>query len=417
MRILVFILVVSLIVALGYAYAGWRLIARSGMDGARRRVAWSVLVILYLLPIGMFLLQIVGAWGPSSSVVVWPAYLTLAFASFTVTLLLLRDLAFLAMKATAKLVGQWPGGSLEASSVSSEKEGGNPRSFSPQRRQFLVNASSLGVLGGAALCTGYGVVEARRTPTVVPVEIPITGLHPDLDGFTILQITDLHIGLTVGREFVQSVTARSNRLAPDLVVFTGDLVDGSVPALQEAVEPMGTLSSVHGRYFVTGNHEYYSGVEPWIDEVRRLGYQVLLNEHTLIGRGQGKILLAGVTDPTGGDFLGSHATSVAKAVEGAPDAHVRILLAHQPKSIFEAAGLGMDLQLSGHTHGGQFVPWSFFAAMAQPYVSGLHRHENTWVYVSKGTGYWGPPVRVGAHSEITLVRLRRAGGGSVSGGA
>jgi len=417
MRILVFILVVCLIVALGYAYAGWRLIGRSGMNGPRRRFAWFVLVVLYLLPVGMFLLQIVRAWGPSSSVVVWPAYLTLAFASFTVTLLLLRDLARLIMKATQQLVRRLPGGSRGASLVSSENEAANPRSFSPRRRQFLANASSLGVLGSAALCTGYGVVEARRTPMIVPVDVPITGLHPDLDGFTILQITDLHIGLTVGREFVQSVTARSNRLAPDLVVFTGDLVDGSVPTLQEDVEPMGTLSSVHGRYFVTGNHEYYSGVEPWLDEVRRLGYRVLLNEHALIARGQGKILLAGVTDPTGGDFLSSHATSVAKAVEGAPDAHVRILLAHQPKSIFEAAGLGVDLQLSGHTHGGQFVPWSFFAAMAQPYISGLHRHENTWVYVSKGTGYWGPPVRVGAHSEITLVRLRRAAGETVSGRA
>jgi hypothetical protein len=168
---------------------------------------------------------------------------------------------------------------------------------------------------------------------------------------------------------------------------------------------MGSLAGVYGRYFVTGNHEYYSGVEPWLEEIRRLGFTVLINQHMVLRRGGGSVVLAGVTDPTGGDFLPTHATSVARALEGSPEADLRILLAHQPKSIFEASRLGIDLQLSGHTHGGQFVPWNFFAAMAQPYISGLHRHERTWIYVSKGAGYWGPPVRVGAASEISLLRL------------
>jgi len=402
MRMVLFISMVLLVIGAGYGYAGWRLIGGSGFPVRWRRMTWTLLGLLFILPVGMFILQVARDWGPSSTFLVWPAYVALGFVSFIVTLLLVRDVMWVlsrALGAFRRIAG-----------------GANQRKVvEPERRRFLIRASNLGVLGGAALVSGYGIARARRTPPIVPVDVPIPGLHPDLEGFTIVQITDIHVGLTVDRPFVEAIVERANSVAADLVVMTGDLVDGSVGSLRADVEPMGSLASVHGRYFVTGNHEYYSGVEPWIDEVRRLGYRVLLNEHTLISRGQGKILLAGVTDPTGGEFLSSHATSVAKAVEGAPEAHVRILLAHQPKSIFEASGLGVDLQLSGHTHGGQFVPWSFFAAMAQPYISGLHRHENTWVYVSKGAGYWGPPVRVGADSEITLVRLLRAADGSFSG--
>ena len=405
MRILVFASVVLVIIAAGYGYVGWRLIKGSALRNRTKRLSLILLGVLFALPVGMFILQISGEWGPSSTGLVWPAYVALGLVSFVVTLLVLRDAIWVLISGT-KAVGKILRPSKRASA------------FAPDRRMFLIRASNVGIVGGAAVITGYGMGQALKTPPVVTVEVPIAGLHPDLEGFTILQITDIHAGLTVGRAFVEAVVAQANTQTPDLVVMTGDLVDGSVPSLRSDVEPMGSLGSVYGRYFVTGNHEYYSGVEPWVEEVRRIGFSVLLNEHVLIRRGEGSMILAGVTDPVGGDYLPAHATSVARALEGAPDDDVRILLAHQPKSIFEAASLGIDLQLSGHTHGGQFVPWNFFASIAQPYISGLHRHENTWIYVSKGAGYWGAPVRVGARSEISLIRLvTQKDGGRASGRA
>ena len=390
MRMLLFIGVFLLILVAAYAYAGWRLLGGTGLRRGVARIVWMALALLLLLPVGVFVLQVVGEWGPSSTVLVWPAYVALGFVSFVVTLLLVRD-------------GVWALGRLLRALRGRMRNAEVP--VSPERRLLLIRGSSLGVVGAAAALTGYGIIRARRTPPVVVVEVPFRGLHPDLEGFTIMQITDVHAGLTVGRSFVEAIVEQANTRAVDLLVMTGDMVDGSVPALRDDVEPMGRLSARYGRYFVTGNHEYYSGVEPWIAEMRRIGFSVLLNEHVVLERGGARVVLAGVTDPTGGQFLPEHASSVARAVDGAPDADLRLLLAHQPKSIFEAATLNIDLQLSGHTHGGQFVPWNFFAAMAQPYISGLHRHEHTWIYVSRGAGYWGPPVRVGAASELSLIRL------------
>jgi predicted MPP superfamily phosphohydrolase len=204
---------------------------------------------------------------------------------------------------------------------------------------------------------------------------------------------------------VEDIVDVVNTLDADIVVLTGDLVDGSVAQLGYDVAPLKRINSVSGNFFVTGNHEYYSGVIEWIEEVKRLGFTVLLNEHQVIRRGQAGMVLAGVTDYRGGNFLTSHRSDPQKALDGAPRADVKILLAHQPKNIFDAAKAGYDLQISGHTHGGQFFPWNLFVGFTQPYVSGLHTHQNTQIYVSRGTGYWGPPVRVGSPSEITLIQL------------
>jgi hypothetical protein len=143
----------------------------------------------------------------------------------------------------------------------------------------------------------------------------------------------------------------------------------------------------------------------WVEEVRRLGFSVLINEHRIITSGNQKMLLAGVTDYREGRMLTAHRSDPHKALKAAPATDVKILLAHQPKSIFAASRAGYDLQISGHTHGGQFFPWNLFVGLSQPYISGLHKHENTQIYVSRGTGYWGPPMRVGSPSEITLIKL------------
>ncbi|MBW2640308.1 MAG: metallophosphoesterase, partial [Deltaproteobacteria bacterium] len=192
----------------------------------------------------------------------------------------------------------------------------------------------------------------------------------------------------------------------DIFALTGDLVDGTISQLSHDVAPLKNIQSAQGNFFVTGNHEYYFGVTDWVTQIQRLGFSVLLNEFCMIHRGQGSLVLAGVTDYRGGNFLHTHRSDPVKAVAGAPAADVKILLAHQPKSIFDAASAGFDLQISGHTHGGQFYPWNLIVGLNQPFISGLHKYKNMHIYVSRGTGYWGPPVRVGAPSEITLIKLR-----------
>jgi uncharacterized protein len=266
------------------------------------------------------------------------------------------------------------------------------------------SAAAVPLLGIAVTFVGY--LNARRTAGVVTVEIPVKGLPAALQGFTIVQISDIHVGTTIRRQYVEAIVEAVNRLRPDIVAITGDLVDGSVPELAPHVAPLSRLVSKHGSYFVTGNHEYYSGVEPWLTEIRRLGMEVLHNQHVVITRDGAKLVLAGVPDYSGGHFDSAHRSDPQAALAGAPpDAAVKILLAHQPRSAAAAAQAGFDLQLSGHTHGGQFLPWTFLVKLQQPFTAGLHQVGRLRVYVSRGTGYWGPPKRLGAPSEITRVRL------------
>lgn len=266
---------------------------------------------------------------------------------------------------------------------------------------FGVERVGLTILLGAALLTVLGVIQARR-PRVVRVSVPIADLPADLAGLKIVQLSDLHVGSTIRRPFVDRVVDRANALAPDLVAVTGDVADGFVPELRDHVAPLGRLRAPLGTFFVTGNHEYYWDPRGWMLELSRLGIDVLSNEHRLIERGRGRLLLAGVTDL-------SAASNPHAAMAGAPHSDVRILLAHQPRTAFAAQDAGFDLQLSGHTHGGQYFPFSVLVRLFQPFVAGLHRLEAMWLYVSRGTGYWGPPLRFGAPSEITLIELTAAG--------
>ncbi len=269
-----------------------------------------------------------------------------------------------------------------------------------------LSAPAVPMLALAATLLGY--LNARRTPRVRTVTIEQANLPHALEGFTIVQISDLHVGPTIRRHFMGRIVQAVNRLAPDIVAITGDLVDGTVAELGPEVAPLRDLVARSGSYFVTGNHEYYSGVHPWLDELRRLGVRVLLNEHVLIERDGARLVLAGVTDFTAGHFEPAHRSDPEAALAGAPaDAAMRILLAHQPRSAPAAAQAGFDLQISGHTHGGQFLPWNFFVRFQQPFTAGLHRVAQLRVYVSRGTGYWGPPKRFGAPSEITRIRLSR----------
>ena len=270
----------------------------------------------------------------------------------------------------------------------------------------LPEQSALAVPLLAALFMAIGIFNARRTARVRDVEVPVANLPAALQGFTIAQISDIHVGPTIKRAYLQSIVDAVNALQADAVAVTGDLVDGRVQDLAPHVAPLRQLRSRHGSFFVTGNHEYYSGAEEWIAELKRLGVQVLLNEHVVLRHEGAQLVMAGVADTSAHHFDPQHRSDPQRAMQGAPaGAGLRVLLAHQPRSAEAAAQAGFDLQLSGHTHGGQFWPWNLFVRLQQPYTAGLHRLQQLWIYTSRGTGYWGPPLRFGAPSEITRLRF------------
>jgi uncharacterized protein len=258
----------------------------------------------------------------------------------------------------------------------------------------------------ALLSTAVGFINARRRAKVVTVEVPIADLPAALDGLTIVQISDIHVGPTIKHPYVQAIVDEVNRLKPDLVAITGDIVDGSVAQLTEHTRPLSRIHARYGAYLVTGNHEYYSGADEWVAEFRRLGLKVLLNEHVVLEHNGAPFVVAGVTDYSTAHLNGIHRSNPAAALENVSEQiRVKVLLAHQPRTALAAADLGYTLQLSGHTHGGQFFPWNFFVRLQQPFTAGLARINDLWIYTSRGTGYWGPPKRLGAPSEITCIRL------------
>lgn len=361
-----------------HVYIGWRLIPVLAFS---QTLQWALAALLFaswlLMPMALLSRRI--RRQPLSDRLAWTGVLLMGLFSSLFVLTLLRDLLGLPLWIASHWVALPP---------------------------WLAPDSALAVPLLAALFTLWGYVNARRTARVVRVDVPIAGLPPALHGFSIAQISDLHVGPTIKREYLQAIVDRVNTLDADMVAVTGDLVDGSVQHLAWHVAPLASLKSRHGSFFVTGNHEYYSGAQAWVDELRRLGLRVLMNEHVLLQRGDATLALAGVADFGAHHFDATHRSDPQGAIAGAPaDARVRVLLAHQPRSAAAAAEAGFHLQLSGHTHGGQFVPWKWFVRLQQPFTAGLHRWQGLWVYVSRGTGYWGPPKRLGAPSEITHLRL------------
>jgi predicted MPP superfamily phosphohydrolase len=276
---------------------------------------------------------------------------------------------------------------------------------SPQA-QLWIAPSAQATLILALFVTFAGLYIARRRPAIVEVNIPVADLPPGLHGFSIAQISDVHVGPTIKRAFVEAIVHRVNDLGADMIAVTGDLVDGSVQQLSAHTAPLAGLTARHGAYFVTGNHEYYSGERAWTEEIRRLGLHVLKNEHVVLEHNGAFLVLAGVTDYSAHHFDPDQRSDPKAALFGAPaDAGAKVLLAHQPSSAIAAASAGFDVQISGHTHGGQFWPWNLFVHLFQPFSSGLHKLKGLWIYVSRGTGYWGPPNRFGVPSEITRIRL------------
>jgi predicted MPP superfamily phosphohydrolase len=278
-------------------------------------------------------------------------------------------------------------------------------SFSPSRRAFLsTTAGSLLSLAVLPM-TGYGVYRAVGRPEIVDVAISKDGLPKALDGLRIVQISDVHVGPTIGAGTVERAVEMINSLNPDIIAITGDLVDGSADYLSDRVTALGGLKSKYGAYFVTGNHEYYSGADGWIETVRELGINVLNNSNAIIEHNGAKLMIAGIPDIQSERF-GHAKYNPARAKITDEQYDYSIILSHRPEIADEVAKHGYDLQLSGHTHGGQYFPWTLVIYAFHKYVKGLYKVGDMNLYINKGTAYWGPPLRLGAQSEITCLTLK-----------
>ena len=390
----VFFAVVLSVLAIVYGYTGWRLLGALRLPHPWTGVAWVLLAVLLLLPVLALRLRGLGPhW--LQQALVWVGYLGLGFFVLAFFLTLGRDLVLLAVRAVGGLAAYAGWGPAEP--------------LDPARREVLRRGSALAVLALSAGASTWGWWAARHRLRVIPVDVPIADLPAAFDGLRIAQITDLHAGMTIGRELVERVAAATEALGADLIAVTGDLIDGPVADLRDAVAPLARLRAPYGVFFCSGNHEYYNG-DPlgWFELYRQMGFTVLLNEHRVISRNGAQLVVAGVTDLSAGGMIPGGASDIGSALAGAPAGAVRLLLAHQPLSVDAASKAGVALQLSGHTHGGQFVPWTWFVPLQQPYLAGLHRHGGTWIYVSRGAGYWGPPLRLGVPAEVTLLTLRSA---------
>ncbi|HUL93147.1 MAG TPA: metallophosphoesterase [Burkholderiales bacterium] len=361
---------VVLLLALLHVYIGVRLLLPFGV--AAQLAGGTVLAACFwLFPKGFWIREDRAPWA------MFLPWLAAGFFSWLLVLTVVRDVSLLA----------------------------SALALSPQVHASWTRISAIGVMALVPAITLAGFYLARRAAPVVDVEVPLAGLARELEGFTIALISDIHVGETIKRNFVEAIVERVNGLRADMVAITGDVVDGSVPDLARHTEPLARLASRHGTYFVTGNHEYYSGADEWIAEMRRLGARVLMNEHVVLDHDGAALAVAGVTDWSAHHFDPSHKSDPHAAAKGAPAHALKLLLAHQPRSARFAEEAGYDLQLSGHTHGGQFWPWNFLVRLQQPFTAGLNRLGRMWVYTSRGTGYWGPPMRFGVPSEITLIRL------------
>ena len=378
-------------------FVGWRLVP--AVDAAAPEAAIALALLLgaaaVLMPTSLIGQRLPRGGKRTREVLTWVGLLCMGLFSSLFVLTVLRDVALLVA---------W-GLSAAAPTLLSEASWRTAQHWS---------GLAVPVLGLAATVVGF--LNARRTAAVVRVDVPIAGLPAALHGFTVAQISDIHVGPTIKHGYLQSIVKKVNALDADMVAITGDLVDGKVAELARHVAPLAKLESTHGTYFVTGNHEYYSGAHAWVAELERLGVRVLMNEHVVLQHGAtaqagsgSPLVLAGVADYGAHHFDPSHRSDPAAAMLGAPaNAGMHLLLAHQPRSAAAAAEAGFQLQLSGHTHGGQFWPWNHFVRLQQPFTAGLHKLKDLWVYTSRGTGYWGPPNRLGAPSEITHLRLVRA---------
>ncbi len=370
-----------------HLYVWRRATAVLELSRRRRRVLGAIMIVMTL---SIPLTTSARLWAPElASVLAWISLPWLAFVGLATLALLASDLPRLVAWVRRRVLRR-------------------PEANGLSRREFLGRVTGGAALAVAGASVARGVFEARGEHEIVTVEVPLAKLPRALDGFSIVQLSDLHTGMTIDRAFVQRVVDRANALSPDLIALTGDLVDGPVASLRDDVAPLAQLRAPHGVFAVTGNHEYYAGVDEWIAEITRLGARYLRNERVAISRGDAAFDLAGVDDHSAEQWPG-HGEDLPKATANRDTRRALVLLAHQPRQVHHAVDHGVDLQLSGHTHGGQIWPWHYIVKVQQGgLLAGSYAVGATKLYVTRGCGYWGPPVRLLAPLEITRIILRSA---------
>ena len=380
-RIISFLLVVQGLSFLIHWHVGSRTAEVLALSGIGLKALWVVLAILFLSIPAAFAMARSSRFGTFGDALVWIGYAWMGI----VFLLLAGTVAADLLGLLANLVGRIFGQDL-----------------SNIVRILHAAGLAVGLLGSIA-----GLKGALSAPEIHEVEIAIPNLPRPFDGYRIAHVTDTHVGRILGRAWTSALARRVDSAAPDLVVHTGDLVDGTVEGMGPAVEPLSRMHGKDGTFFVTGNHEAYSGIAPWVRFVQDMGWTVLANRHVLLHRGGASLCLAGVTDAHEGGMVGGIAPDPRAALAGVPAGIPVVLLAHQPRQALQAQGLGVSLQLSGHTHGGQLWPFHYLVRLQQPMVSGLARIGDVQVFTSRGAGFWGPPLRLFAPPEIPILVLRR----------
>ena len=407
--------VLSLVTGLIHLYLWKRLVRDTMRPGPRRRIAGFVALLLaVLIPA-----TLIGVRSGSVKFLAWPGYLWLAVMFYLLVILLVLEVPRLVIRlwwrlrkpatATATRTAEpVPASVAAASATPLASTPDTPPSVEPaggvDRRLVLARGAAIFAGLTAAGITGYGVRTALGGPQLDRVQIPLAKLPRAMDGTRIAVVSDIHLGPLTGMNHARRIVDMINSVDADIVAIVGDLVDGTVAELGPGAAALADIRSRHGAYFVTGNHEYYSGHQEWIAEVARLGIVPLRNERREIPARGGVLDLAGVNDVGGAEF--GDAADFARALDGRDTSRPVVLMAHQPRHAFEAARHGVDLQVSGHTHGGQMVPFNLLVPLQQPVTSGLGVVDGVQVYVTNGAGFWGPPVRVGAPPQVSLIELR-----------
>lgn len=399
-----FVLVVLVLLPLVHVYLWRRLIRDTLPRGTGRRVATLALVVMVVLMLAALMLSTridpdFGQW------FAWPGYLWLALFFYLLLALLVLEVPRFTLRRWAR--GGRPARASDAAAVEPVAAGpGAATAPTLDRRRVLARGSAAIAGLTAAGLVGYGMTVALGPPSVTRVPIALRKLDPRAAGFRIALISDIHLGPIIGRSFTQRIVDMINAENVDAVGIAGDLVDGSVEDLRDAATPLAGLRSTYGTFFVTGNHEYYSGYEEWVAYLPSLGIRVLRNERTEITHNGGAFDLAGINDATAYQF--QDAGDVGAALAGRDPQRAVVLLAHQPVDLEDAVAHDVDLMLAGHTHGGQLSPFELLVTLQQGAVAGMYQRGGTKMYVTRGAGFWGPPVRVGAPPDITIVELRAA---------
>ncbi len=384
-----FIVVLSSVLALMNVYLWKRLVKDTTGPGRTRRILTAVLIALALLLVATLVVPRFFDV-PESSWYAWPGYLWFGLLTYLFLTLLVLEPVRLALRRWIK--GE-PPDTPDA-----------PVASTLNRRMFIARTSAVAAGAASLGLVGIGAGTALGPPDLLQVPVRLRRLDPALRGFRIAVVSDIHLGPLAGRAHTEQIVNTINAADPDLVAIVGDLVDGTVSELGAAAAPLGDLSAPEGTFFVTGNHEYYvDDTASWLSELERLGIRPLRNENTAIRRGGAAFDLVGVNDIAGEQR--DDPPDFDRALAGVDLSRPTVLLAHQPVLVSEAAARGVDLQLSGHTHGGQMWPFHYIVGMVQPSIAGLSNVDDTQLYVTRGAGFWGPPVRIGAPPDVTVMIL------------